>query len=249
MTWIILISGILITGALLSCKKQQEPLPDLVVEDISCMGGTLYVTVENQGEGSISEDSTSLASLYLDGVVQEDILLLEPSSTSNGGITEPNGTASYLLPYDIAASVRVDLYLDYNEEIKESNEENNQVEGKYIGPCLLPDLRIQDIYLDEDSQVVVVVENVGPGDFPLKAWVEEQEPECTLHVIKNEEEFCTRTILEFDPDKELAPVTGIAVFPAGLTLTEESAITAIIDCSAMIKEQNEDNNAKTVILK
>lgn len=59
-----------------------------------------------------------------------------------------------------------------------------------------------------------------------------------------------RTILEFDPGKELQPVTGIAVFPTGLKLTEEeSAISAVLDCMDMIKEQNEENNTKSVILR
>ncbi|MGD2245267.1 MAG: hypothetical protein PVI11_01840 [Candidatus Aminicenantes bacterium] len=89
---------------------QQEILPDLVVEDISCMGGNLYITVKNQGEGSLPEDWISLASLYMDGVVQEDILLNEPSSTTKGGISEPEGISNYLLLYDVPASMRIDLY-------------------------------------------------------------------------------------------------------------------------------------------
>lgn len=247
--WIILLIGIWMAGISPACKKEQGVLPDLVVEDISCMGGNLYITVKNQGEGPIPENGISLASLSLDGVVQQDILLNEPSFTAKGGITEPNGISSYLLPFDISASMRIDLYLDYNDEIEESNEENNQVEGLYIGPCLLPDLRVQDIYLDDDSQVVVVVENIGPGNLPLKSWIEGQQPECILRVIKNEEEFCVREIFEFDPEKQLEPVTGMAVFPTGLEITEESTVTAIIECSEMIKEQNKENNVKTVILK
>jgi hypothetical protein len=248
---LVFVMAAILAGAMSpSCKKQeQEALPDLVVEDITCMGGNLYITVENQGQGSIPEGWMSLASLYLDGVVQEDFLLNEPTFTSKGGISQPEGLSSYLLPYDVSASLRVDLYLDYNDKIKESDEDNNQIEAQYIGPCELPDLRIKDIYLDEDSQVVVVVENIGPGTFPLKAWIASQQPECTLRVINNEKEFCVRQIFEFDPDKELEGPTGTAVFPTGLTITEESTITAIVNCSDVIQEQNKENNVKTVILK
>jgi hypothetical protein len=248
MIWTILLTTVLISVTLSSCRKQQESLPDLVVEDISCMGGNLYITVQNQGDGSLPENWISLASLYLDGVVQEDILLNKPSFTADGGISEPKGISSYLLSYDVSAAVRVDFYLDYNDEIKESDEENNRLESLYIGPCLLPDLRIRDIYLDEDSQVVVVVENIGPGNFPLKSWIEDQEPECKLRIINNKEEFCVRSIFEFDPNKALENVEGVAVFPTGLKISEESAVTAIIDCSDMIEEQNKENNVKTVIL-
>jgi len=247
-SWTILPIVILLTGTTAVCKIQKGALPDLVTKDISCMGGNLYITVENQGEGSLPEGWISLASLYLDGIVQEDILLNKPSSTSDGGISEPKGISNYLLSYDVSATVRVDFFLDYNDEIKESDEQNNQIESLYIGPCLLPDLRVRDIYLDEDSQVVAVIENVGPGNFPLKSWVENQEPECILRIINNEEEFCARSIFEFDPDKALENVEGIAVFPTGLTINEESTVTAIIDCSDMIKEQNKENNVKTVVL-
>jgi len=247
---VFILGAILIGGISLSCKKQeQKPLPDLVVKDISCMGGNLYITVENQGEGTLPEKWISLASLYLDGVVQEDILLNMPTSTVDGGIAEPGGLSSYLFPFDVSATVRIDLYLDCNDELDESNEKNNQMEGMYIGPCLLPDLRIKDLYLDEDFQVVAVIENIGPGNFPLKSWIENQEPSCILRIIKNEEEFCVRAIHEFDPDKALESVEGVAVFPTGLTITEETTVTAVIDCSDMIKEQDKDNNLKTAVLK
>lgn len=246
---IFVLSGILFGGIGPACKKQSTLLPDLVVDDISCLGGNIYVTVKNQGEGTLPDNWISLASLYLDGVVQEDILLNRPSFTSGEGIAEPNGLSGYLLPFDVSAPVRVDVYLDYNSEIREANEDNNKKESVYIGPCLLPDLRVQDIYLDENSQVIVTVENIGPGTFPLNAWLDGRGPECTLRVTKDDEEFCRRKLIEFDPDKELAPVTGMAVFPTGLVVTDEATVTAAIDCSDLISEQNEENNVKTVILK
>lgn len=247
--WIVLLSGILIVGFSPACKKQQEALPDLVVKSISCMGGSLYITVENQGEGNLPEDWFSVASLYLDGVVQEDIILNKPTSTAKGGINKPNGLSNYLIPYNISSSVSVDLYLDYNDDIKESNEDNNKIEGYYIGPCSLPDLRIEDIYLDEDSKVVVSIENIGAANFPLDAWITYQDPDCILRIFVNEEEQCKKSLFEFDPDKQLEPSTGRVVFPSDLKITEESTVTAIIDCSDIIKEQNKENNTKTVTLK
>lgn len=110
-TWIILLIGIWMAGMSSACKKEQGALPDLVVEDISCMGGNLYITVKNQGEGSLQKDWFSLASLYLDGVVQKDILLNKPSFTSHGGISEPDGISGYLLPFDISAAMRIDFYI------------------------------------------------------------------------------------------------------------------------------------------
>jgi hypothetical protein len=231
------------------CKKQKGPLPDLYVEDISCLGGNIYVVLGNQGEGPLPEGRIALASLYIDGTTQEDIVLQEASSTAQGGIAQPNGKSYYLIPYDVSKPVRVDVYIDYNEEIRESNEENNSKEGIYIGPCLLPDLAVKEIYLDGNCNVIVTVENIGPGSVPKHVWRLEEEAECTLRLICNEEEWCQVTVLDFDPSQELEPVTGIAVFPSDLKISEESAVTAIIDCSYMIQEQNEENNTKSVVLK
>ncbi len=73
-----------------------------------------------------------LASLYLDGIAQEDILLNEPTATTKGGISEPNGRSIYLMSSEIAATVKVDLYIDYNDKIRESDENNNRQKASLL---------------------------------------------------------------------------------------------------------------------
>jgi hypothetical protein len=168
-----------------SCGPQGERegsgLPDLYVKDVSCMGGNLYVTIGNKGNGPLPEKWVGLASLYIDGVIQDDILLRHPTSRTKGGIEKPGGESHYLIPFDVSSSIRVDVYVDYTDRIREADEGNNALENIYVGPCLLPDLCIDEIYVNDDCEVVVVVENKGPGRIPFNIWTVEEEPECLLN--------------------------------------------------------------------
>jgi subtilase family serine protease len=253
--WILIAFTSLFLIAAGACQQQEEEpletteaMPDLAVSDVSCMGGNLYISIINQGEAGLPEEWHGVMSLYIDGANQEDIVLEEPTSMENGGIAEPGGISRFLIPYDIPQPVRVDLYVDYAEQIDESNEENNSLENEFIGPCLLPDLTIEDIYLDENCQVVAVVKNLGPGSVPQQLWQRKEMPECTLKLFLNEEEYCVRTFFEFDPEEKLAPVEGTAAFPSDMKITEESTVTAVIDCLDIVNEQNKDNNTMTKTL-
>lgn len=242
----------LLLVALFSCQKKGEEeqapeLPDLFVESVSCMGGSLYISVGNQG-GAVPEDWTGLMSLYIDGASQEDILLTQPTSVSEGGIAEPGGTSHYLMAYEVSRSIRLDIYVDYTNEIEESNEDNNEIGNEYIGPCELPDLTVEDIYLDENCKVMVLIKNKGPGKVPSQVWSIRDIQECTLKLYLNDKEWCKRSFIDFDPDEALSLVGGEAVFPSELEITEESTVTAVIDCADMIKEQNEENNTKSTVL-
>jgi hypothetical protein len=232
-----------------ACQKQQtEGLPDLIVKDISCMGEGLYITVANQGEGSIEEIFPSLASFSVDGEFVEDIILSEPTSTSGGGISEPGGESRYLIAYPISTAVRVAVHVDYNDEIQESDEVNNSAPDALIGPCVLPDLAVEKIELADDNHVVVTIRNLGPGPVPEHIWLMDEATDCTLRIIHNDSEWCHRSFIDFDPDRALQPLSGIGVFHSDLVITEESSVTAIIDCTDMIMEQNEANNSMTVTL-
>lgn len=249
--WAIVIL-VLILSTTVACSKQNpktEGLPDLFVKDAACMGGDLYVTIGNQGDGALPDDWTSLASLYIDGISQADILLNKPTSVTKGSIEEPGGLSHYLIPYDISSPIRVDIFVDYNESIKESNEYNNEFKNIYLGPCLLPDLAVEKIYLNEDKEVVVVVKNKGPGRIPENIWIMDQKPECSLTIFVNDEEEMKVSARKFDPRHDLNPVSGIAAFPSGITLpNEETTVTAVIDCSNIIQEQDEENNTLSVKL-
>jgi hypothetical protein len=211
------------------------------------MGGSLNISVGNKG-GAIPGEWTGLMSLYIDGANQEDILLTEPTSVSEQGISQPGGISHFLMAYEISKTARVDIYIDYTNEVEESNEDNNELKNEYIGPCQLPDLKVEEIYLDENCKVMVVVKNTGPGEVPSQVWSIRDIQECTLKLYLNDEEWCQKSFIDFDPDQALSPVDGEAVFPSDLEITEESTVTAVIDCIDLIKEQNETNNTQSVVL-
>lgn len=233
-----------------TCSQPESTtgLPDLIVDDVSCMGGNLYMTIKNNGKAPLPEGWTALATLYVDGYLQEDIFLRSATSRTNGGIEQPGGQSHYLIPYDISSPVRVDIYLDYAETIDEENDDNNSLESIYVGPCVLPDLNIEDIYLDEECQVMVVIENRGPGRIPHNVWILDEEPQCVLTVFIDDKKRSSTMAHEFDPREDLHPVLGKAVFPTGLKLERKSTVKAVIDCSDIIQEQDESNNVKTVTL-
>lgn len=251
--WVLIgLAGVLLIAAG-ACRQQEEPagvtaLPDLMAADVSCMGGNIYITVKNQGDGGLPDDWHSLMALYIEGTAQQDILLSSPTRTEKGGISEPGGISHYLIPYDVPQPLRLDIYVDYTEEIDESDEKNNSLENVYIGPCLLPNLAVEDIYLNENCRVVVVIKNLGPGSLPQQLWTIKDVPECTLKILVDKEEYVARAVFEFDPQQALAPVEGTAVFPSDLEITEESAVTAVIECMDIVREQDQVNNTLTKIL-
>jgi hypothetical protein len=109
--------------------------PDLAPQSLECRKGKFFFTVINSGKGPLLDNWSALASVYIDGVVQEDVDLTNPTASTDGGIQEPGGTSQYLTLFDIEKPTRFDVYIDYTEEIKESDEDNNSMENIYIEPC------------------------------------------------------------------------------------------------------------------
>jgi len=86
------------------------------------------------------------------------------------------------------------------------------------------------------------------GEVPSQVWSIRDIQECTLKIYLNDEEWGQTAFIDFDPNKALSPVDGEAVFPSELEITEESTVTAVIDCVDLIKELNEENNTKSKVL-
>ena len=101
-------------------------LPDLIVEKIECgPGNKLLVTAKNAGSAFLPAGWSALAEAYFDGDRQGFFDLRFPTSTSGGGIGVPGGSSMYLLAWDIMTTVNVIVYVDYLDNIDESNEQNN----------------------------------------------------------------------------------------------------------------------------
>jgi len=124
-----------------------EKLPDLMVERIECRADNkLWVTIKNIGTGVMPSGWKALAEAYFDGIRKGAFDLTYSTSTENGGIDKPGGSSTYFTNWDITSPVRVRVVVDFTNEIKESNQQNNAAKEE-IKPTTtkLPDLVIEEI--------------------------------------------------------------------------------------------------------
>jgi hypothetical protein len=218
--------------------------PDLTVKSIECREGKLFFALANEGTGSLPEDWTAMASIYLDGVIQEDVFLNEPTAIKDGGIQEPGGTSEYLTVFDVDKIVRVDFYLDYTKAISESDEKNNSVENIYIEPCALPDLIIENVSLNEDCYVVIDITNQGKGSLPVTVWDVNNAENCGMTLSINDQEWNKKNLWEIDLNRSLDVPGGSVTYTSDLKVEGQAEIMAEIDGMGMITESDEDNNRK-----
>ena len=111
-----------------------QALPDLDLQNVSCLKGKLYFVVINRG-ASLPAGWGAVADVYFDGAKKGHIDLGAPTSRTGGGIENSGGTSSYLTAFDITAPVTVDINIDPTNSIKESNEDNNFRRGARLQPC------------------------------------------------------------------------------------------------------------------
>lgn len=234
----------LLLGLGLAGCESSEGLPDLVVDEITCEEGNLHLTVTNQGKGGLPDTWTALASVYVNSVTQEDVILNEPTSTEEGGIQEPGGTSHYLTSIEINNVSYVDVALDYTYEINEVSEENNIRKTVYVAPCNLPDLVVSDLTLDEDCYVIVTLKNIGTGMVPEEAWNQIFEENCALNIYKDGAPFSSKCLFQIDTTHDLQPVEGSAAFKTDLRLSGTSVVTAVVDATGNILEMDERNNTR-----
>ena len=218
--------------------------PDLTVKSIECREGKLFFSLVNEGNRPLPDDWVALASLYIDGDVQEDVVLNEPTAIKDGGIPEPGGASEFLTVFDIDKIIRVDLYVDYTKEIEETDEENNSAENVYIEPCDLPDLVIESMSLNEDCYVVVKVANQGKVSLPVTVWDVDDEENCGLTLFMGEKEWGKKRLWEIDPTQSLDVPGGSVSYTSELKVDGQADITAEIDAMGMIYESDEENNRK-----
>ncbi len=112
-----------------------QALPDLDLQNVSCLKGKLYFIVINRGAPLPAAGWRAVADVYFDGIKKGHIDLGAPTSRTGGGIDNSGGTSSYLTAFDITAPVTVDINIDATNSINESNEDNNFRRGAHLKPC------------------------------------------------------------------------------------------------------------------
>jgi len=228
-----------------------QKLPDLDLANISCLHGKLFFTVINRGDGPLPIGWRAVADVYFDGAKKGHIDLGRPTSTTGDGIDKPGGKSSYLTAFSIMASVKVDIFIDATDAIKESNEENNFRRGAHLKPCdevTLPDLVVEDIALDNKCNVVVRVKNNGPGSVQDEVWTIHKPESSGAYLYIDGRKWGGEAIWKFDPSRSLQSSGGTATYKSKLNVSGTATITVLIDHTNQVTESNEDNNKKAEIL-
>ena len=108
----------------------------------------------------------------------------------------------------------------------------------------LPDLIIDDIFLDKSCRVVIRVKNLGPGPVPDDVWTA-RGPETTgVYLQVNGRPWGGASIWQFDPRRALQQKNGTASFTSKRQITGTAMITATVDRTRKVKELNERNNGR-----
>jgi len=228
-----------------------ESLPDLEVQSVICKKGRFYFTLINNGPGPLAPGWVALANVYFDGVKMGHVDLTAPTTTTGGGLDAVGGTASYLVSFYITAPVTVDVWVDFTDDVTESNEANNWTKGVKLQPCgdvPLPDLVIDQISLDKKCYVNIVAKNIGLGPVPDKVWTVHTPDSSGVYLYRNSKKWGGATIWKFDPAKNLKYSNGTATYQSKLRVSGTESITAVIDHTGKVTENNEGNNKKTVRL-
>jgi len=116
-------------------------LPDLVITNIYCSEKNLAFEVKNQGSGYFGKSAIGKyrtnVKVWISPPGNENIISLDSLSEVNKtgeGVTHPGGSSSFLTSIEIGTESFVELTIDPDNRIRESNE-NNNIYGRRIGPC------------------------------------------------------------------------------------------------------------------
>jgi len=222
--------------------RQEEGLPDLALDEVGCQEGNLVFSVKNRGDASLPEDWSALASVSIDGIVQQDIFLKEASSETEGGVDEPDGSSFYLTAFPVEDIIRVDVALDYADEIREADEDNNIVNNIYVAPCSLPDLVVEKLSLDENCRLRIHLKNQGDGDVPDIAWAYEFMDNCGVTIYTGDQAWACIPFISMDPSHALEPPGGTVTYTSELKISQDTVVTAVVDSTGTVNESDERNN-------
>ena len=115
----------------------------------------------------------------------------------------------------------------------------------FAKPPKLPDLVIQDLYLNKNCQVVVKVKNNGPGMVPNEVWTIHTPKSAGVYFYKNGVGWGGASIWKFDPGRSLQSPGGTAIYTSSLKVSGSAKITATVDHWNKVKESREENNKRT----
>jgi hypothetical protein len=113
----------------------------------------------------------------------------------------------------------------------------------------LPDLVIEDIFLNEQRQISVRVKNVGRGLVPDEVWGPTHPLSSGVFLYIDGRGWGGRAIRSFDPSKNLQQPGGTAIHICNFKPTQPvTPVAAVVDRTQQITEANESNNVLSIQL-
>lgn len=108
-----------------------------------------------------------------------------------------------------------------------------------------PDLVVEDIRLNAQGKVLVRIANRGKGALNLVKWHVKGPEAVTLLLEVDGNNWGGATLQGFDPDQKLRSPGGTVIYVSNLEIKTPSRVTARIDATDKVIEENDRNNGKS----
>lgn len=239
---LLLMLSLLIPGGF-ALEQTNEPLPDLVVSEITLDSSNHIVfTVTNLGKGGLQKGWTAVAEVIANQETLGYISLTAPTAIQNGGLETAGGSAYYLTSLTLTKDASVTVIADATQSLSEASEQNNLLTALLFPkttppPADHPDLVVSRIRLS-DGKIAFTVTNIGKGPMPM-GWA--ASADVFLDGLKE-----ATVSLNTPSDIEnggLEATGGSALYQTNLTIKATTSVKVLADSTQAIAESDEQNNS------
>ncbi len=174
----------------IAVSAEASALPDLTIatEGITSDCRGFIVVVRNKGDGvplSAYNDTRNSIRVSFDGVITNHFGS-KPSDRENfyslgefdpgKALAKKGGRASKTIVFDMEGATRVSTYVDMPNSVQEGNEKNNFHNKAFTcsnrpTPPGLPDIKLIEVKVLPNCNILTRLKNVGPGYLANSAWV------------------------------------------------------------------------------
>mgnify|MGYP006416087827 CR=1 FL=1 len=205
----------------------ESDLPDLVLQEVF-IDDDFYLNVVSGNEGDADVDSTTAGNTYI--YIDEELSYTYAwTSLNDKSFLQVDGSAT-ISPGMLTGAHTVEACVDAKDVVEELNEENNCLEATFDAG--LPDLVLQDIYLDGDT-LSIQIGNEGEADAEITTggvtyiWVDGE-----LDKTYSWKTLADQSFVEVDGSSILQP----------FNVTDDQTIEVCVDYLDSVEESDEDNN-------
>jgi hypothetical protein len=230
----------LLTTLLPAAAFAEDGTPNLTVDAIEITStNQLTATLSNTGDVDVAEDVGVY--FYIDDM-DSPAWTYDSSTLSDQSFLSAGGTSS-ITPQALEEGKTYDIKVcvDPSDVITESDEDDNclSVENLAVGEVELPDLVVDDIYVDEDNGALsIMLQNESDVDV---------EETVSIYIYINDMDDADWTYRSSTlNDQSFLDAGGTSVIqPEILTAGETYEVKACVDALDEVAESDEDNNCQT----